>query len=119
MGVASNVGSVGFAYRVSVLTAASSRLKEGAAFFIRDLLALLPGKAGLPPPPPWPHHILTPLITVRQTWRPSFSQRPSLVRKLCVFPKVVMCNVLVTVWKKASSGVLMALREMTLLIGSP
>lgn len=75
LGVASNVGSVGFAYRVSVLTAASSRLKEGAAFFIRDLLALLPGKAGLPPPPPWPHHTLTPLITVRQTWRPPPSPR--------------------------------------------
>lgn len=85
LGVASNVGSVGFAYRVSVLTAASSRLKEGAAFFIRDLLALLPGKAGLPPPPPWPHHTLTPLITVRQTWRPPFSQRPRLVKGSFVY----------------------------------
>jgi hypothetical protein len=26
-----------------------------AAFFIRNLFALLPGKTGLPPPP-WPHH---------------------------------------------------------------
>lgn len=61
---------MGFAYRVSVLTAASSWLKEGAAFFIRDLLALPPGKAGLPPPPSWSHHTLTPLTTVRQTLLP-------------------------------------------------
>lgn len=62
---------MGFAYRVSVLTAAFSRLKEGAAVFVRDLLALLPGKAELPPPLSWSHHTLTPLTTVRQTLLPA------------------------------------------------